>query len=184
MQPALTQVHEEAKDLMTEENYKFQVGDLVIHWVYGPGTVTQLDEKELDGHVNQYYVLETQDLTVWVPISDAEETCLRLPTPAADFNRLFNLLTSQGEPLSTDRLERKIQLSERMRSGLLEEICKVIRDLSYQRQISKMNDNDNATLERARKLLLSEWSMVLNIPITQANRDLERLLSSLPQAEK
>lgn len=162
---------------MIQEKHKYQVGDLVIHWIYGPGTVIQCDEKELDGRINQYYVLETHDLTVWVPISDAEETCLRLPTPAEDFTRLFNLLTSQGEPLSTDRLERKIQLAERMRSGLLEEICKVIRDLKFQKRISKMNDNDNATLERARKFLLTEWSMVLNIPITQANRELERLLS-------
>lgn len=163
---------------MTDQTCKFQVGDGVIHWMYGPGTIIQVDEKELNGHTGQYYVVKTHDLTLWVPISDADEKCLRFPTPPEDFSHLFKLLTSGGEPLSTDRLERKLQLTERMKSGVLEEICLVVRDLIFQKRSSKMNENDNATLERARKFLLSEWSVAFDIPLIQANRELDRLLSS------
>ena len=163
---------------MTEQQYHYQVGDLVIHWTYGPGTIIELDEKELDGHTNQYYVVRTQNLTLWVPVSEVGNKCLRLPTPAEDFKRLFKILASGGEPLSPDRLERKLQLTERMKSGSLEEVCTVVRDLFSQKRSSKMNENDNATLERARNFLLSEWTISLNVPLQQAHRELESLLSN------
>ncbi len=162
---------------MDDQKLHFQVGDMVIHWMYGPGTIIQVDEKELDGRISQYYVVRTHDLTIWVPISGSGEKCLRLPTPAEDFNHLFTVLSSSGEPLSTDRLERKLQLTERMKSGSLEEICTVVRDLFSQKRSSKMNENDNATLERARSFLISEWSIALNVPAQQAYHELDGLLS-------
>jgi RNA polymerase-interacting CarD/CdnL/TRCF family regulator len=163
---------------MADQNSLYQVGDLVIHWMYGPGTIVQFDIKELDGRKSEYYVVRTRDLTIWVPICDSGEKCLRKPTPAIEFKNLFKVLASNGEPLSTDRLERKLQLTERMKSGSLEEICTVVRDLISQKRSSKMNENDNATLERARSFLLSEWSISFDIPVQQANRELESLLSS------
>ena len=163
---------------MTDQKSQFQVGDLVIHWMYGPGTIIQLEEKELDGKTSQYFVVQTHDLTLWVPNSDSGEKCLRLPTPAEDFNHLFKVLASGGEPLSTDRLERKLDLTARMKSGLLEEVCTVVRDLIFQKRSSKMNENDNATLERAREFLLSEWSVALDVPVQQAYHELESLLSN------
>lgn len=162
--------------MMTDQRPVYEVGDMVIHWMYGPGTIIQLDEKELDGRKSHYYVVRTRDLTIWVPTSDAEAKCLRKPTPAKEFKHLFTVLASNGEPLSSDRLERKLQLTERMKSGSLEDICTVIRDLISQKRSSKMNENDNATLERARSFLLSEWSISFDIPVQQANHELESLL--------
>lgn len=163
---------------MAESNSHYQVGDLVIHWTYGPGTIIQLDEKELDGCVSQYYVVQMQNLTLWVPVTESGKNCLRLPTPAEEFKRLFKILASGGEPLSQDRLERKLQLTERMKSGTLEAVCTVVRDLITQKRSSKMNENDNATLERARNFLLSEWSIALEVSQQQAYRELESLLSN------
>ena len=88
----------------------FQVGDKVIHWSYGLGEVIKLDEKTLAGQKARYYVVRVQNLTIWVPLDDAGKSNLRPPTPKSDFENLFAILRSPGEPLSSDRLERKTQL--------------------------------------------------------------------------
>jgi RNA polymerase-interacting CarD/CdnL/TRCF family regulator len=100
---------------MLEQQLSFQVGDQVIHWNYGPGVILQLDEKELSGHISQYYVVKLNDLMLWVPINADNPGCLRFPTPAKDFMHLFRILTSPGEPLPTDRYERKLLLTERFK---------------------------------------------------------------------
>jgi CarD family transcriptional regulator len=164
---------------MSEQRLPFQIGDQVIHWAYGPGVIVQLDRKELLGKTGQYYVVKTRDLTLWVPVNQSGEKCLRYPTPAKDFEKLFRLLASPGAPLSSDRFERKNQLSERMNHRSIESICQVIRDLVYHKRIKqKMNDNDNSLLNHARSLLLEEWSIALSVPIQQAEKELDQLLES------
>lgn len=161
---------------MLEQNMSFQVGDQVIHWAYGLGEIIQLDEKELFGRTGKYYVVRMRDITLWVPINETGERCLRYLTPAGDFQKLFGILASPGEPLSTDRLERKTQLTERLKDGTLESVCLVLRDLAFHKQIKKMNDNDSSILARARSFLLDEWCIVLSVPVQQAEHELKELL--------
>ena len=67
----------------------FQVGDRVVHWSYGPGEIIQMDEKELSGRKSLYYVVQIKDLTLWVPVDATDAASLRYPTPASDFDTLF-----------------------------------------------------------------------------------------------
>jgi len=164
----------------------FQVGDKVIHWTYGLGEIVELDEKVLSGRTTSYYVVRIGDMSIWVPVEQANPDSLRPPTPANDFDRLFTLLSSPGELLSEDRLERKTHLQKKMRDGTLESICEVIRDLSFANHIKKLNENDATILERAKGFLLSEWGISLDVPVNQAERALNQLLgdTSPPKTKK
>lgn len=155
----------------------FQVGDKVVHWAYGPGEIIDLEEKVLSGHTSWYYVVQVNDLTLWVPSDDQGKSSMRLPTPASEFENLFVLLRSPGDPLPNDRLERKLELSQRMKEGTLESICRVIRDLHFFRRTQKFNESDTSTLERAQKFLLSEWMISLSTPVAQAEKELRQLLN-------
>ena len=84
----------------------FQVGDKVIHWTYGLGEIVELDEKVLSGRTTSYYVVRIGDMSIWVPVEQTNPDSLRPPTPANDFDQLFAILSSPGELLSEDRLER------------------------------------------------------------------------------
>jgi len=163
---------------MSEQDMPFQVGDQVIHWVYGLGEIIQLDEKVLSGHTGKYYVVQMRDLTLWVPLNETGEHCLRFPTPAGDFQKLFRILASPGEPLSVDRFMRRTQLTELMKDRTLESICRVLRDLVYFMRNNKINDSDNSVLNHARNFLLNEWSVALSVPVQQAERELRNLLET------
>jgi len=164
--------------MMPKQELAYHVGDQVVHWVYGLGEIIQLDEKKLSGKPENFYVVNIRDMTLWVPISERGERCLRSLTPANDFQKLFGILASPGEPLSTDRLERRNQLAERLKDGTLESICQVIRDLALHKRIQKMNENDNAIQHRALSFLLDEWSTVLSVPVQQADHELKELLGA------
>ena len=155
---------------------KFEVGDRVVHYLHGPGIITQMDEKVLNGHKKLYYAVQIGDFTLYIPAEETENHSLRLPTPAVEFDNLFDILRGPGEPLSVDRLQRKIDLNERMRDGKLESVCRVIRDLAYHGKTAKMNENDTVIMERAQRFLLDEWMLALDIPYHQAELELKHLL--------
>jgi RNA polymerase-interacting CarD/CdnL/TRCF family regulator len=163
---------EERENQMME----YQVGDTVVHANYGLGEVVKMDEQLIHEHQSLCYVVRIRDLTIWVTADPEGKTTLRLPTPESDFEELFQILQSPGEPLPDDRYERKTELAERMKEGDLASICAVIRDLTNLQHDKKLNDSDKLTLERAQNFLLSEWAYSWSISRAQAEHELKRLL--------
>ena len=159
-----------------ELEMNYAVGDRVVHWSFGLGEIVRLDEKVLSGKTSQYYVVKTPNLTLWVPVSETGERSLRYLTSAREFQKKIRLLASQGEPLPADRFERKTQLAELLKDGTFESLCRLVRDLTFFKKGKKVNDNDNTTLERARKMLVNEWGIALSVPAYQAERELNELL--------
>ncbi len=155
----------------------YEVGDKVVHWAYGVGEIVQIDKKTLGGRNSLYYKVQIRDLTIWVPVDEDNQTNLRLPTPAKEFDKLFGILRESGVELSSDRLERKNHFSEALRSGSLESICGVIRDLSAFSRGKKLNDNDAVVLDRAKNLLLDEWRLSFNISMAEAQKQLKNILN-------
>jgi len=157
----------------------YQIGDKVIHATYGLGEVVQIDEKYIHERQMLCYVVSIRDMTIWVMADEAGKSGLRLPTPRDDFENLFAILTSPGEPLPVDRFERKTHLLDRMKDGRLASICSVIRDLVFYRQARKFNDYDKSTLERAKDLLLTEWTYSLSVSPVQAKNELVQLIGAV-----
>jgi RNA polymerase-interacting CarD/CdnL/TRCF family regulator len=162
----------------------FYKGDMVMHWTHGIGQIVNLEERALSGVKTIYYVIQMQDMTVWVPADNKVGSRLRPPTPKDRFERLLAILSSPSETLPEDKLERKNYLQKLLQDGRPESLCRVIRDLSaYQKQLGgPMQDNDQMILKRSRNLLLGEWEFVLSMTHAQAEHELHRLLTSPPLA--
>ncbi len=156
----------------------FQTGDMVIHRTFGMGEIKRIEEKTINGHPVNCYVVGITDMTVWVPVDDQEQNSLRIPTSAEEFLKTLPILSSPNEALQEDRVLRKNQLMDELSDGKLSSICRVVRDLSHYRRSSKLNDQEKTILERAVKSLLTEWTLSLGTPQNQAYLAMETMLQS------
>jgi len=156
----------------------YQVGDKVIHWVYGLGEIIQMDVKNIHEHPTPCFVVRIRDLSIWVTADDKGTSNLRRPTSPNEFDKIFAVFHSPAEQLPNDRFERKKQLGERMKGGNLISISTVIRDLTFHRGIINLNYDDKSMLKRAKNFLLDEWSYSLSIPMAQADTELGQLLGA------
>jgi RNA polymerase-interacting CarD/CdnL/TRCF family regulator len=155
----------------------FHIGDKVIHWAYGMGDIVRIEEKQVQDRATNCYVLQTPDMTIWIPIDEDQQSSLRLPTPPEDFNKVFSVLTGPGEQLLDDRILRKNQLMAKMNDGQLLSICQVVRDLTHYNHEKKLNDNEKSILVRATKSLVTEWSYSMQIPVFQAQDAMNKMLT-------
>jgi len=156
----------------------FQIGDKVIHCSFGMGEIVHIEEKNIHGQLANCYVVRINDMTTWIPINDLQQHTLRLPTLPDDFERFSAILTGPGETLPEDRVLRKNQLQAQIRDGQLASICGVVRDLTHFKRQNKLNEQENAILERAINSLLTEWTYSQGISLTQARQALANLLGN------
>jgi CarD family transcriptional regulator len=154
----------------------FQVGEKVVHSSFGLGEILQIDVKEISGEQLSFYVVLINNMMVWVPVMNSGSGSLRYLTSPEKFTAIFAILSSPGEPLPPNPLERRHQLVELMRDGTLPSICKVIRDLSTYKHGHKMYDHDTLTLDRAKTFLLEEWEVSLSVSKPEAEHQLKHLL--------
>lgn len=161
----------------------YQVGDRVVHWNYGPGIITGMDEKVLAGSNRLYYVVEVNRSTLWVPADEAGEKSLRPPTPASAFKDLLLILDSPADELSENQYQRQTQLVQRMQNRTLEDICCILRDLTARAQQQKLNRSDLEFMRRAQEFLLDEWELSLGTPRESARKELESLLKGVLAAK-
>ena len=156
----------------------FQVGKKVIHVNHGIGDIIKIEDKMVHDRNVSCYVVRTPALTVWVPIDDGDRHSLRAPTSKREFKKLFSVLRGPVDLLPEDRLERRKKLLELLKSGQLNSICRVVRDLSSFGNDRNLSEEDKLTLHRAKDSLLAEWVYSLSIPLAQANQTMEELLNS------
>jgi RNA polymerase-interacting CarD/CdnL/TRCF family regulator len=158
----------------------YQIGDQVVHWLYGLGKVTSIDEMSLAGQTRLYYVVVIDQLTIWVPVVETGQSCLRIPTTSSDFKLLLNLFDGPGTQLPDHQHERQKELAQRMQRKTLGDICHIICDLNSRSRVQKLTRNDYSVLKRAKELLLIEWEVSLGTPHASALRELDVLLKENP----
>lgn len=154
----------------------FREGDSVMHCTYGLGKIIQLEERALYGPTMLYYAVQIGDMTVWVPADDNLETRLRPPTRVEEFQHLRDILAGPGEPLPNDRHERRTLLTEWLKDGRAESLCRVIRSLASFRQVRSLSDNDQLLMKRIQHSLIGEWGYSLSMTTAQAEHEVQHLL--------
>jgi CarD family transcriptional regulator len=155
-------------------NYK--IGDTIVHWAHGVGKVVAIDQKDIAGVAQEYYVVDVAQFKLWVPVDDANEGSIRLPTDSVQFIKLFDILRIPGNPLPDNQYLRKLELSKRMQKRTLVDVCHVIRDLKDRSRLHSLNQNDSSLFMRAEEYLLNEWVISMGVALSVAHHELDALL--------
>jgi RNA polymerase-interacting CarD/CdnL/TRCF family regulator len=154
----------------------FQIGEKVIHCTFGLGEITNIEAKVINGSLEKCYVFQVDDMIIWIPMEDAGQNSLRVPTPPDEFIDTLPILSSPNESLLEDRVLRKKQLTDQLKDGKLASICRVVRDLSYYRRHAKLSDQERSILDRAVRSLLTEWTFTMHTTPLQAHQALDHML--------
>jgi RNA polymerase-interacting CarD/CdnL/TRCF family regulator len=164
----------------------FQVGDCVVHPTCGVGRIVGLETKRfLSAEARLYYeVAIDKKSTVWVPVDGSTASGLRPLTPKAELARYRDVLRSHPILLAPDRRQRHLDLLNRMRVGLFQDVCEIVRDLSARGWHKALSEGDKAALKKAREGLCQEWAAADEVSILQATGEVDALLREGRQAHQ
>ena len=152
----------------------FQIGDKILYPLYGAGIVEGIEEKEVLGENQLYYILNIPhiNMTVMVPINKSSNLNIReVVEPEIMDEVLQNFNNGVTDPLIYDNKRSCSEINkERIKSGDIFKATEIIRDLTRKskRNKNKLGLDDANMLNTARQILASEVVQVKGITQEQA----------------
>ena len=155
----------------------FQVGDKIFYPMHGGGIIERIEEKEIFGQTQVYYVVNIhhRNMQVMLPFDKTEQLGMR---PIVDPVLLDDVLSSfhsvEPEPTPMNDTQRQRLNMSKIKSGDIYEEVAVIRDLLRIKTKRKLGMADKNMLDNARQILISEVVLVKDIPHEQASHLLDQ----------
>ena len=144
----------------------FKVGDKCVHPAHGVGVITAIDALELGGTKGMFYRLQIIDngLRLLVPVAAAGSAGLRPIMSSREADKVLETLKAHEVAVDVQPWSRRFRTyTEMVKSGLANEIAKVLRDISRLRSDKELSFGERRLLDQARSLLLKELSFAKNI---------------------
>ena len=120
--------------------------------------------------------VKTKNSTFWFPATQDENPRIRPIASEKIIDRVIKTLRRKASSLDTDRKYWKEQISETQSGGDIISISKLIRDLSAQQVLRKLNQSEEKALDYFRERLLREWSAIMRVDIKQIQPKLNAYL--------
>jgi CarD family transcriptional regulator len=153
-----------------EVDYLFEIGDNIIYPMHGAGVIEGIEEKEIQGQTQEYYVIKIpmNKMQVLIPIKSIINSRIRLVADKRSMEAVMDIFYHGESDSSLTWKERFKINTDKMRTGKLKEGAEVVRDLTRLQNEKNLNSGEKQMLDNARKILIGELGLIKGITELQA----------------
>ena len=135
----------------------FNVGDYIVYPMHGAGTIDAIEEKDILGEKQSYYILKMPgEVKVMVPVDKAEKVGVRNIIDETSAEKVFEILEEDQTEMSTNWNKRYRDNMDKMKSGDIYEVADVVRNLSFKQKEKGLSTGEKKMLINAKQILVSE----------------------------
>lgn len=153
----------------------FSVGDKIVYPMHGAGTIDSIEEKDILGEKQSYYILKMpSDVKVMIPTAKAEEVGVRNIIDKQSAEKVFKILGQDETEMDKNWNKRYRNNMDKMKSGDIYEVADVVRNLSFKQKEKGLSTGEKKMLNNAKQILVSELVLVENT----TNAEMEKLVDN------
>ena len=131
----------------------------MVYPIQGVGIIQSIEKREAKLYYEIYF--ETPDMTVMVPVDNAESIGLRKIISSKEAQKALEFLSQEYEQESTDWKTRHQKNLELLKKGTIKDVAQLVKTL-YDRSISKeLPIQERKLYDNATKLMIDEISLAL-----------------------
>lgn len=146
----------------------FNVGDHIVYPMHGAGVIDAIEEKDILGEKQAYYILKMPgEVKVMVPTNKAEEIGVRGVIDKQSADKVFEILEEDKTEMSSNWNKRYRDNMDKMKSGDIYEIADVVRNLSFKQKEKGLSTGEKKMLSNAKQILVSELVLAENSSIEE-----------------
>lgn len=156
----------------------FKVGDKVVYPMHGAGIIEAIEEREVLGQRQQYYIMKLPmgDMQVMIPLRSVEEVGLREVISVEEVKRVFDVLQGERTKMSQNWNRRYRANLEKIKSGDIFEVAEVVRNLALRDKEKGLSTGERRMLDSARQILISELVLAQGLPAGEVERRINEVL--------
>jgi CarD family transcriptional regulator len=161
----------------------FNVGDHIVYPMHGAGVIDAIEEKNILGEKQAYYILKMPgEVKVMVPTNKAEEIGVRGIIDKKSADKVFEILEEDKTEMSSNWNKRYRDNMDKMKSGDIYEVADVVRNLSFKQKEKGLSTGEKKMLSNAKQILVSELVLAENSSIEEVEGMIDNKINSSFQA--
>ena len=135
----------------------FNVGDKIVYPMHGAGTIDSIEEKDILGEKQSYYILRMPgEVKVRIPTAKAEAVGVRNVIDKQSAEKVIGILEQDETLMDKNWNKRYRDNMEKMKSGDIYQVADVVRNLSFKQKEKGLSTGEKKMLNNAKQILVSE----------------------------
>lgn len=157
----------------------FNIGDKVVYPMHGAGVIEAIEEKEILGERQQYYVLRLPigNMKVLVPTSNGKGIGLRQVIGTEEVQDVYCILKGSSTQMPGNWNRRYRANLEKIKSGDIYEVAEVVRNLARRDREKGLSSGEKRMLDSARQILISELVLATELEEDKARTMLDQMFA-------
>jgi CarD family transcriptional regulator len=159
----------------------FRIGAKVVYPGHGVGVIEGVQEKNIQGLERKFFMLRIMEngMTIMIPTENVASIGLRPVIRKEMVSKVYRILRTR-KPIGdlTNWSRRYREYSEKIKTGSVIEIAKILRDLLVLRTIKELSFGERAMLDTARNLIVKELAIASKNSEEKILADLRAMFTS------
>jgi CarD family transcriptional regulator len=158
----------------------FKAGEKVVYPGHGVGVIEGLQAKIVSGVQRRFYMLRIleSDMTIMIPAENVATVGLRPVISKEMVSKVYRVLRTKKIEMDQQTWNRRYrEYTERIKTGSVIEIAKVLRDLFVLKADKELSFGERKMLDTARNLLVKELAIASDHPEEKILADLHMIFS-------
>jgi len=140
----------------------FKVGEKVVYPAHGVGVIQSIQTKTVSGTEKTFYMLRIldSDMTIMIPTENVGSVGLRRIIGRDMVAKVYKILRDKKVEIDQQTWNRRYrEYTEKIKTGSVLEIAKVLRDLFVLKGDKELSFGERKMLDTARNLLVKELAI-------------------------
>jgi len=161
----------------------FNVGDKIVYPMHGAGVIESIEEKEILGSRQKYYVMKMPvgDIKVMIPTNNAKEIGIREVIDKEEALQVLGALEDQCTYINANWNKRYRENMDKIKSGDIFEVADVVRNLAYRDKEKGLSTGERKMLNNAKQILVSELVLANEMEQNEVEKMISDKLNNITQ---
>jgi len=156
----------------------FKVGDKAVYPAQGVAEVIRIEEKDIAGSRQQFYVLRILDTDrrILVPVANASAVGLRQVISEIEIREIFDILRERTLAFDNQTWNRRYRgFMDKIKTGSIYDVAEVMRDLYRLKTDKQLSFGERRMLDTARTLIVKEIAIARKQTEDQVKAEIEAI---------
>ena len=156
----------------------YKIGDSVVYPMHGAGVIEDIEQKEILGKMQSYYVMRMPigDMKVMVPMDNAVEIGMRDVICKAQAEKVLESFRTSETDVIQNWSKRFRDNMGRIKSGDIFEVCGVVKSLMLRDRQKGLSTGERKMLSNAKQILISEIVVATGVTHDEIEQRLTNML--------
>lgn len=153
---------------------RYSVGDVVVYPMHGAGVIESIEEKEVFGRTQEYYIMKMPfgDMKVMIPKNNAEGIGIRDVISRAEADEVMKSFVAIDNAFNANWNKRFRENMVKIKSGDIYEVAAVLKSLMMRDRKKGLSTGERKMLTNAKQIFISEIVLAQD----STNEEIEKIL--------